>query len=96
MVAVDVEQLHGDNNLSKETSLDDNGETVNGRGDSLNRHDILTGSMASGISFAGETNLTCQNWTSSGSGSAQLGHHDRDGGGTDPTSWGTAKDPRTF
>jgi hypothetical protein len=52
--------------------------------------------MASGISFAGKTNLTCQNWTSSGSGSAQLGHHDRDGGGTDPTSWGTAKDPRTF
>lgn len=91
MVAQDVAQLHGASNmLGKETSLNERGEVVNGRGDTPNRHDILTGSQPDGTSFGGGTDLTCGNWTSSGTGSAQLGHHDRVGGGQLPTSWNSA------
>lgn len=87
LVAEDLASLHGSNNLTKETAVTEAGEIVNGRGDSPNRHDILTGSNADGT-LAVE--LTCGNWTSSGAGSAQLGHHDRTGGGADPTSWNSA------
>ena len=45
MVAKDVDELHGENNLTKETVLTEGGAIVNGRGDRPNRHDILT-SMA--------------------------------------------------
>ena len=48
MVARDVEHLHGENDLTKETVLTEAGEPVNGRGDSPNRHDILTGSGLAG------------------------------------------------
>jgi hypothetical protein len=54
---------------------------VNGRGDTPNRHDILTGSQLDGTAFPAGTDKTCGNWTSSGEGSAQVGHHDRQGGG---------------
>ena len=96
MVAEDVDDLHSDdNNLDKETALDENGEIVNGRGDSPNMHDILTGSQSDGTAFAGGEDRTCSNWTSSGSeGSAQVGHHDRQGGGPDPTSWNSAHGSR--
>lgn len=90
MVAKDTDQLHGENNLTKETVLNEKGETVNGRGDDPNRHDILTGSELDGTAFSGDDDRTCQNWTSSGSGSAQVGHHDRQGGGENPTSWNSA------
>lgn len=90
LVARDVDQLHGENNLTKETALNEKGETVNGRGDNPNRHDILTGSQLDGSAFPGNEDRTCQNWTSSGSGSAQVGHHDRQGGGSNPTSWNSA------
>lgn len=91
MVARDVEHLHGeDNNLGKETSLDEKGEMVNGRGDDPNMHDILTGSQLDGTAFTGDADKTCQDWTSNGDGSAQVGHHDRDGGGENPTSWNSA------
>jgi hypothetical protein len=90
-VAADVDDLHSDNNkLSKENSLTEKGEVVNGRGDDPNRHDILTGSQLDGTAMAVEPNATCQNWTSNGEGSAQLGHHDRQGGGDNPTSWNSA------
>jgi hypothetical protein len=42
-------------------------------------HDILTGSQADGTAFAAGEDHTCSNWTSSGEGSAQVGHHDRMG-----------------
>ena len=42
-------------------------------------HDILTGSDSHGRAFAGKTDTTCGNWTNSGAGSAQVGHHDRQG-----------------
>ena len=89
-IASSVANLHGDNNLTKETQLDENGEMVNGRGDSPNRHDILTGSDADGTA----SDATCDNWTSGGEGSARVGHHDRTGGGDDPTSWNSAHGSR--
>lgn len=91
MVARDVEHLHSDDNdLGKETSLSESGEVINGRGDTPNRHDILTGSRLDGTAFPAEPDRTCQNWTSNGEGSAQIGHHDRTGGGANPTSWNSA------
>lgn len=89
-IASSVDSLHGDNNLTKETQLDEKGAVVNGRGDSPNRHDILTGSNADGTA----TDATCDNWSSSGDGSARVGHHDRTGGGDDPTSWNSAHGSR--
>ncbi|HLT01005.1 MAG TPA: hypothetical protein VK001_02455 [Geminicoccaceae bacterium] len=79
VIANDVDELHGDNNLSKETALDERGEVVNGRGDDPNRHDILTGSQPDGTAFAAGEDRTCSNWTSSGEGAAMVGHHDRQG-----------------
>jgi hypothetical protein len=90
-VAASVADLHSEHNkLGKENSLTERGEVVNGRGDTPNKHDMLTGSQADGTAFTTGDNLTCQNWTSSGEGSAQLGHHDRQGGGQAPTSWNSA------
>ena len=88
MVAMNVDDLHSDNNkLSKEYSLTESGMMVNGRGDSPNQHDIITGSNLDGT--AGES--TCMNWTSNAEdGSANVGHHDRQGGGANPTSWNYA------
>lgn len=91
LVAQSVADLHGETNrLSKEASLNERGEVVSGRGDTPNRHDILTGSQLDGTAFTGDADQTCRNWTSSGEGSAQVGHHDRQGGGANPTSWNSA------
>jgi hypothetical protein len=90
-VADSVANLHSEsNNLTKETVLNEKGEVVNGRGDDPNRHDILTGSNLDGTLFSGEGEPTCGNWTKSGEGSARVGHHDRQGGGDNPTSWNSA------
>ena len=89
-VAENVDQLHGDNNLTKETILTEKGNISNGRGDDPNMHDILTGSGLDGTAQMGEADTTCGNWTSSGEGSALVGHHDRQGGGANPTSWNSA------
>ena len=95
LVARDVAHLHSDdNNLTKQTALTESGEVVNGRGDDPNRHDILTGSQLDGTAFPGDDDTTCGNWTSSGDGSAQVGHHDRQGGGAHPTSWNSAHGSR--
>ena len=95
MIGESVDNLHSaDNNLTKETQLDENGEMVNGRGDDPNRHDILTGSQTDGTAFSGDDDTTCGNWTSSGEGSARVGHHDRMGGGDDGTSWNSAHGSR--
>ncbi len=94
-VATSVADLHSPNNrLNKENSLTEAGLVVNGRGDTPNRHDILTGSQADGTAFTDGADKTCRNWTSSGEGSAQVGHHDRQGGGADPTSWNSAHGSR--
>jgi hypothetical protein len=79
VIAKDVEELHGNNNLTKQTALTEKGGVVNGRGDTPNTHDILTGSQPDGTAFSGDKDMTCGNWTKSGDGSAMLGHADRTG-----------------
>ncbi len=94
-IASSVDDLHSEsNNLTKETQLTESGEQVNGRGDEPNRHDILTGSDLQGMAIAGDDDSTCSNWTSNGEGSALVGHHDRTGGGDNPTSWNSAHGSR--
>ena len=92
-IAQDVGDLHGDtleqarrgNSLTKVTALTEQGQMVNGVGDSPNQHDILTGSQLDGTAFPPGGDRTCRNWTSNTGDSAQLGHSDRMGGGN--TSW---------
>jgi hypothetical protein len=79
VVAKDVAELHGANHLTKENDLTEKGTVVNGRGDTPNMHDILTGSQPDGTAFADAEDHTCKNWTSSGEGAAMLGHSDRMG-----------------
>ena len=94
LIAVNLDDLHLNNNLVRNTSLDENGNRVNGRGDSPNRHDTLTGAMADGTAFfAGQPDRTCSNWTSSDEGQAMVGHFDRQGGGN--TSWNAAHPSRS-
>jgi len=80
-VARDLDELHGAApNLTKQTALTETGELVNGRGDSPNMHDILTGSQPDGTAFADAEDRTCGNWTRSGAeGAVMVGHHDRQG-----------------
>ena len=64
---------------------------VNGRGDDPNMHDILTGSNMDGTAYTAEGYDNCGNWTSNAEdGSTAVGHHDRIGGGQNPTSWNSA------
>ena len=80
VVAKDVADLHGpSNNLNKQTALNEKGAVVNGRGDTPNMHDILTGSQPDGTAIVGAVDTTCGNWTKSGDGAAMVGHHDRTG-----------------
>ena len=74
-----MDELHGNNNLNKQTALTEKGETISGRGDSVNQHDILTGSTPEGRLAVATGDTTCGNWTQSGAGSAIVGHHDRVG-----------------
>ena len=69
LIARDVAHLHNGNNLNKATALDERGNTVKGRGDTPNEHDILTGSRADGTAFAPQQDTTCGAWTKSGDGS---------------------------
>lgn len=96
VVAKDVAELHGENNLTKQTALSEKGEVINGRGDQPNRHDILTGSQADGTAFPAGEDRTCSNWTSSTQGSAMVGHHDRIGLRDDAPSksWNTSHPSR--
>ena len=79
VVAKDVDELHGDNNLTKQTALTEKGDVVNGRGDTPNKHDALTGSQPDGRAFPPGDDKTCHNWTGSTQGAAMLGHVDRQG-----------------
>ena len=77
MIARDVEQLHGVNGINRMTALTEKKTKINGRAESPNQHDILTGSMPDGRASKDSGDTTCSNWTSSDKGSALLGHHDR-------------------
>jgi hypothetical protein len=80
VVGKSVDDLHSDsNNVTKQTALTEKGETVSGRGDAVNAHDILTGSDPQGLFSTAGGDTTCGNWTKSGEGSAIVGHHDRAG-----------------
>ncbi len=95
MIARNVADLHSDNNnLTKQTQLNEKGQMTNGRGDDPNMHDILTGSELDGTMASGSDDSTCNNWMSNGEGSALVGHHDRNGGGANPTSWNSAHGSR--
>ncbi len=79
VVAANVDELHGTNQLNKQTALTEKGEVISGRGDPVNMHDILTGSTPDGRVAMAAGDTTCGNWTLSGAGSAIVGHHDRMG-----------------
>jgi hypothetical protein len=82
LIARDIEQLHSNNKINKQTALSETGNTINGRGDKPNQHDILTGSRADGTAFSPHIDTTCGEWTKNDEGSAIVGHHDLNG----PTS----------
>jgi hypothetical protein len=96
MIAKDIAELHGANNLTKQTALTEKGDVNNGRGDTPNRHDILTGSQADGTAFPADNDMTCKNYTSSTQGSVMLGHADRTGLTDDPVakSWNASHPSR--
>lgn len=97
VIAKDVSELHSaGNNLTKQTALSEKGEVINGRGDTPNRHDVLTGSQADGTAFATGEDRTCRNWTSSTQGAAMVGHSDRIGLRDDDASksWNTSHPSR--
>ncbi len=96
LIASDLDLLHLNPNIVKRTALDERGNRVNGRGDRPNRHDILTGSKADGTGYnpweKDKGDHSCSSWTSNDKGSANVGHHDRHGGGF--TSWNNAHPSR--
>jgi hypothetical protein len=96
VVAKNNAELHGTNFLFKQTATTEKGEVVNGRGDTPNQHDVLTGTQPDGTAFGGADEKTCGNWTKSGEGSAVVGHHDRTGLDTSPPalSWNSSHGSR--
>ena len=98
LIASGVAELHSNAvNITKETALTEKGAVVSGRGDTPNRHDVLTGSQPDGTAYPGadSANSTCGNWVRyfPNSGKARVGHHDRSG--NDPatgSSWNSSHD----
>ncbi|HEV7981560.1 MAG TPA: lectin [Xanthobacteraceae bacterium] len=86
VIAKSVDELHGTNNLSKQTALSEKGTPTKVRGDTPNEHDALTGSTMDGRAYPPGEDRTCKNWTSSTQGSAMLGHIDREGLSDDAAS----------
>jgi len=78
--------------INKTTAISEKGEPIKGAGDTPNQHDILTGSQPDGRAYTDGADHTCGNWTSGAAGTAQLGHHDRTGGGN--TSWNSTHPSR--
>lgn len=99
LIARDQGHLHGDtvdearlgNLITKNNGLTEKGEMVNGVGSQPNQHDILTGTQPDGRAYSDAADHTCKNWTSNGEGTAQVGHHDRNGGGI---SWNSTHPSR--
>ncbi len=92
VIAYNIGELHFANSITKQTALTEKGEMVNGRGDTPNRHDILTGSQPDGTAFPPGEDMTCGNYTKSGEGNVMLGHHDRQGNSPPPAgaSWNSS------
>lgn len=100
-IATDLAMLHGDTlelarlgiSFGKGVALTEQGDPVPGLGDRPNRHDILTGTQPDGRAYSDDADHTCGNWTSnSEDGSAQVGHHDKQGGPNG--SWNSAHPSR--
>ena len=98
VIAKDVADLHGSaNNLTKQTALTEKGTVVNGRGDTPNIHDVLTGTQPDGTAYPAGSDMTCGNWTKGGAdGAAMVGHHDRMGLNEEPPakSWNSSHPSR--
>jgi hypothetical protein len=86
LIAPHLAALHGSQSkLAKDTAVTEVSDEV-----SPETHEILTGSRPDGTAFPGNAQRTCNNWTSSGAGSAQVGYSDRMGRGDNPNSWNSA------
>ncbi|MBS0319757.1 MAG: hypothetical protein JSR18_04385 [Proteobacteria bacterium] len=96
VIANSVAELHGNNNLNKQTALTEKGAVLPGRGDTPNQHDVLTGTQPDGTAFPPGEDKTCRNWTSGNEGSAIVGHLDRTGLDTSPPalSWNSSHGTR--
>jgi hypothetical protein len=93
VIAKDLAQLHGQNNINKDTALTERGEVVPATGDPVNKHDIMTGSRPDGTAMPAGKDATCSNWTSGDQGGAMVGHHNRGGTNPDPVanvSWNSS------
>ena len=85
-VGADVDQIHGITHpFSMDRILTEEGDFIPNGNFSPNRHDILTGSTLDGMAYPAGEDMTCNNWTSSSTGQARVGHHDR-------AQWNSAHD----
>jgi len=94
-IAANIESLLYDNsNINYEFALTEKGEKVGSRAmnDDVVKHDILTGSTLQGTAYASGEDKTCSNWTSSGEGTAVVGHSDRHRGPNPGSPWTAAHD----
>src|SRR5580704_2578912 len=96
VISANLGELHGDtlvqaqrgSNLFKQSTRNEHGQLINGVGDTPPiQHEILTGSKWDGRAYDDNADHTCNNWTSSTTGSAQVGHSDRIGNGS---SWNSS------
>jgi hypothetical protein len=98
IMARDLNELHGDtleaaqqgNGMWKLSILNEKGQMIPGEADNRSVHDIVTGSTTDGRAFTDNADHTCNNWTSSTTGSARVGHSDRRGAGN--TSWNSSEE----
>ena len=88
LVGNNLDEIHSmGHRFTFATMLDERGNLIPGGGYSPNRHDVLTGSQPDGTAFPAGEDMTCGNWTSSSTGKARIGHHDR-------AAWNSAHDSR--
>ena len=84
IVAEDLAHLHSDkvalgqleNNVNRLTTLTEKGELIKGSGDTINQHDIITGTLYDGKAYKDGSDHTCKSYTSSTEGHVQMGHSD--------------------
>lgn len=88
LVGQNIDEIHGmGHRFTAMTMLDEAGRMIPGGGYAPNRHDVLTGSGPDGTAFPAGEDMTCGNWSSSSTGKARIGHHDR-------AAWNSAHDSR--